>query len=162
MTVSTSKRRVVVKGRRGTLTKSFSHLSCEITKLSKGKLRVDVWFATRKQLACLRTICSHIENLFKGVQYVSVWAARSRSVLVVVYVKSCWIFKIQATQVYCFHWFLWRVCSLVIIVQWVYVVLKCTVWQMYSLTDLTLIRPSSWNVSHLYKLSVTCRIYWTE
>merc|ERR1711964_727523 len=29
----------------------------------------DVWFANRKQLACLRTICSHIENLFKGVRY---------------------------------------------------------------------------------------------
>ena len=30
-------------------------------------IRVDLWFATRKQLACVRTICSHIENLFVGV-----------------------------------------------------------------------------------------------
>jgi large subunit ribosomal protein L9e len=26
-----------------------------------------LWFATRKQLACVRTVCSHIENLFTGV-----------------------------------------------------------------------------------------------
>lgn len=31
-------------------------------------IKVDLWFATRKQLACVRTICSHIENMFTGVQ----------------------------------------------------------------------------------------------
>ena len=30
-------------------------------------LKVDLWFATRKQLACVRTVCSHIDNLFIGV-----------------------------------------------------------------------------------------------
>jgi len=30
-------------------------------------IRVDLWFATRKQLACARSVCSHIENLFVGV-----------------------------------------------------------------------------------------------
>jgi large subunit ribosomal protein L9e len=30
-------------------------------------VRVDLWFATRKQLACVRTVCSHIENMFIGV-----------------------------------------------------------------------------------------------
>jgi len=33
----------------------------------KSYVKVDLWFATRKQLACVRTICSHIENLFTGV-----------------------------------------------------------------------------------------------
>ena len=33
----------------------------------KQVIKVDIWFATRKQLACVRTICSHIENLFVGV-----------------------------------------------------------------------------------------------
>merc|ERR1711877_77183 len=28
---------------------------------------VDLWFATRKQLACVRTVCSHIENMIVGV-----------------------------------------------------------------------------------------------
>jgi large subunit ribosomal protein L9e len=30
-------------------------------------LKVDLWFATRKQLACVRTICSHIDNMITGV-----------------------------------------------------------------------------------------------
>jgi large subunit ribosomal protein L9e len=36
--------------------------------LAKNFVKVDLWFATRKQLACVRTVCSHIENLFVGVQ----------------------------------------------------------------------------------------------
>lgn len=60
-----------MEGPRGTLTKSFKHIDLELTKVGKNRIRVDIWFATRKQMACLRTICSHIENLFKGVLYVS-------------------------------------------------------------------------------------------
>ena len=70
--VTAKKRFVTVKGPRGTLSKSFRHIQCELTLLSKKKLRVDIWFANRKQLACLRTVCSHVENLIKGVTYVSV------------------------------------------------------------------------------------------
>ena len=36
--------------------------------LAADYVKVDIWFATRKQLACVRTICSHIENMFTGVQ----------------------------------------------------------------------------------------------
>lgn len=71
MEVSVKSRVVTVKGPRGTLTKSFQHMDLEIVKVGKNKLRVDVWFAKRKQLACVKTISSHIENLFKGVLYVS-------------------------------------------------------------------------------------------
>ena len=71
VTVSVKKRVVTVKGPRGSLSKSFRHIQCELTMLSKKKIRVDLWFANRKQLACLRTVCSHIENLIKGVTYVS-------------------------------------------------------------------------------------------
>jgi ribosomal protein L6P/L9E len=60
-----------VKGTRGTLSRTFKHLRLELKLISKSKLRVDVWFASRKELACVRTICSHIENMFKGVTYVS-------------------------------------------------------------------------------------------
>ena len=58
-------------GPRGTLSKSFRHMDLELTKLGKNKLRVDIWFANRKQLACLQTICGHIKNMFKGVLHVS-------------------------------------------------------------------------------------------
>merc|ERR1712193_444224 len=30
-------------------------------------IQVDLWFSTRKQLACVRTVCSHIENMIVGV-----------------------------------------------------------------------------------------------
>merc|ERR1719490_476375 len=41
----------------------------DIRKVGGGKsIRVDLWFATRKQLACVRTVCSHIDNMFVGVQ----------------------------------------------------------------------------------------------
>lgn len=30
-------------------------------------IKVDLWFSTRKQLACVRTVCSHLDNLFVGV-----------------------------------------------------------------------------------------------
>ena len=71
MEVTVKSRVVSVKGPRGTLVKSFRHMDLEIVKVGKNKLRVDVWFASRKQLACVKTICSHIENLFDGVRYVS-------------------------------------------------------------------------------------------
>lgn len=69
--VTIKSRVVTVKGPRGTLVKSFQHMDLEIVKVGKNKLRVDVWFANRKQLACVKTICSHIDNLFNGVLYVS-------------------------------------------------------------------------------------------
>ena len=71
VTVSVKSRTVTVTGPRGTLKREFKHLRLELTMLSKKKLKVDVWFANRKELACVKTICSHIENMFKGVQYVS-------------------------------------------------------------------------------------------
>jgi len=37
-----------------------------LTKIGSN-IRVDLWFANRKQLACVRTICSHIENMIVGV-----------------------------------------------------------------------------------------------
>lgn len=39
-------------------------------KVSDNKLRVDAWFGKRKDLACVRTVCSHIENMINGVQTV--------------------------------------------------------------------------------------------
>ncbi|XP_028412805.1 60S ribosomal protein L9-like [Dendronephthya gigantea] len=67
--VNVKSRSVTVKGPRGTLKRTFKHLRLELQLISKKKLKVDVWFASRKELACVRTICSHIQNMFKGVVY---------------------------------------------------------------------------------------------
>lgn len=31
------------------------------------KVRVEMWFSTPKMRACIRTLCSHIKNMFTGV-----------------------------------------------------------------------------------------------
>merc|ERR1712147_33008 len=54
-------------GPRGSLTKAFKHLSVDIYKVDKDTIKVEKWFGKSKQIAAVRTVCSHIENLFKGV-----------------------------------------------------------------------------------------------
>lgn len=34
------------------------------------QLRVDKWWGNRKELATVRTICSHVQNMIKGVTLV--------------------------------------------------------------------------------------------
>jgi large subunit ribosomal protein L9e len=67
--VSLRGRVIKVTGPRGTLEKDFGHASLEMIKLSAKKIMIQIWFAGRKQTACVNTIASHIENLFKGVLY---------------------------------------------------------------------------------------------
>lgn len=62
-----NKRMVKVIGPRGVLTRDFRHLNIEIVREKSNTLRVRKWFGTRKELAAIRTICSHIENMIKGV-----------------------------------------------------------------------------------------------
>ena len=33
-------------------------------------LQVEKWFGTRKELAAVRTVCSHVQNMMKGVTLV--------------------------------------------------------------------------------------------
>ncbi|XP_055540789.1 60S ribosomal protein L9 [Wyeomyia smithii] len=58
---------VTVFGPRGKLSKSFRHLSMDVYKVSKKKLMVEKWFGSKKEIAAVRTVCSHIENMIKGV-----------------------------------------------------------------------------------------------
>ena len=61
---------VTVTGPRGKLTRSFKHLQADVTLQGKGDksaLKVDVWFGTVKQIAVIRTITSHINNMITGV-----------------------------------------------------------------------------------------------
>ena len=65
--VSIKARAVTVKGARGSLTKAFKHLSVDIYKVDSETIKVEKWFGKKKELAAVRTVCSHIENMFKGV-----------------------------------------------------------------------------------------------
>lgn len=69
--VSVKTRVVTVKGPRGTLTKSFRHLAVDIFMPTKKSVKVEKWFGKRKELAAVRTVCSHITNLITGVTHVS-------------------------------------------------------------------------------------------
>ncbi|XP_076352454.1 ribosomal protein L9 [Tachypleus tridentatus] len=65
--VTVNSRRVTVTGPRGVLCRSFKHCQVDMELIGKKKLRVRKWFGNRKELATVRTICSHIENMMKGV-----------------------------------------------------------------------------------------------
>ncbi|KAI5711101.1 60S ribosomal protein L9 [Diaphorina citri] len=60
-------RTVTVKGPRGTLKRDFKHLAIDIHMVNKRVLKVEKWFGTKKEIAAVRTVCSHISNMLKGV-----------------------------------------------------------------------------------------------
>lgn len=60
-------RSVKVTGPRGSLERDFKHINMDMRMVGDNKLRVDLWFANRKQLACVRTVCSHVDNMIVGV-----------------------------------------------------------------------------------------------
>merc|ERR1712096_533019 len=60
-------RAVTIKGPRGSLTKEFKHLAVDIYMTDAKTIKVEKWFGKKKQLAAVRTVCSHITNMFKGV-----------------------------------------------------------------------------------------------
>merc|ERR1712079_944297 len=64
---SVKSRVVTIKGSRGTLVKSFKHLAVDISMPDKKTVRVEKWFGKKKELAAVRTVCSHITNLINGV-----------------------------------------------------------------------------------------------
>merc|ERR1712220_14707 len=78
---SIKSRLVQVKGPRGTLTKSFKHMSVDLCKLDDKTIQVEKWFGTSKELAIIKTVCSHIQNLFigvtKGFEYRMRWCMRT-------------------------------------------------------------------------------------
>ncbi|CAD7945743.1 unnamed protein product [Amoebophrya sp. A120] len=68
VTVEVKARKVTVKGPQGTLKRDFTHLPVSIAKIDGGKkLEVSLYFGLSKQIASLRTVCSHIDNLITGV-----------------------------------------------------------------------------------------------
>lgn len=74
VTVDVKSRVITVKGKRGSVTKSFKHLKVEITPGEKKVgdktekiLKLNSYLVTYKRAAVLNTIKSHIENMIKGV-----------------------------------------------------------------------------------------------
>lgn len=78
MDITIKSRSVKVTGKKGTLERDFKHINMDLmitdsepdpeTEETYKVVKLDLWFSTRKQLACVRTVCSHIENMFVGVQ----------------------------------------------------------------------------------------------
>merc|ERR1712048_664373 len=66
VTVQIKARVVRVTGPRGTLQKNFRHVNVQIEATPKA-VSVSLWFGKRKQLACVRSVCSHINNMITGV-----------------------------------------------------------------------------------------------
>ena len=64
---SVKSRAVTVKGPRGSLTKCFKHLAVDIYMTDASTIKIEKWFGKKKQIAAVRTVCSHINNMFKGV-----------------------------------------------------------------------------------------------
>ncbi|BES87817.1 ribosomal protein [Nesidiocoris tenuis] len=67
LTCHVKSRIVTIKGPRGTLKRTFRHLALDISMVNPRLLKVEKWFGTKKELAAVRTVCSHIENMIKGV-----------------------------------------------------------------------------------------------
>merc|ERR1712158_141078 len=67
VTCSVKSRMVTVTGPRGTLVKSFRHLKVEMKSTGPMSILVEKWMGSSKDKAAVRTVCSHISNMSKGV-----------------------------------------------------------------------------------------------
>ena len=66
--VTINSRVVTVIGKHGKLERSFKHLPVDMRYDSDSRtIVITMWLATQKQQACIRTLASHIKNMFTGV-----------------------------------------------------------------------------------------------
>merc|ERR1712151_341072 len=66
-----------VTGKNGTLKRDFKHLPIELWLANCGKeVHARMYFAKSKQISMLRSVCSHIQNLFDGVEKKFVYKMR--------------------------------------------------------------------------------------
>merc|ERR1712179_835076 len=67
VSVAVKARVVTVKGPRGELVKNFKHLKVEMKSTGPRSILVEKWMCSSKDKAAVRTVCSHISNMSKGV-----------------------------------------------------------------------------------------------
>jgi len=67
VTVTVKSRKVTVKGPRGILRRDFRHMAIDIKMVNGNQLVVEKWFGIRKELAAVKTVCSHVQNMIRGV-----------------------------------------------------------------------------------------------
>ncbi|CAM9126618.1 unnamed protein product [Ectocarpus fasciculatus] len=66
--VTVKARKVNVKGPLGSLERSFRHMAIDFVMAEdKKSLKVDMWFGNREAIAAIRTVSSHVNNMFTGV-----------------------------------------------------------------------------------------------
>merc|ERR1712178_265020 len=63
VTVDVKARVVVVKGPRGTLTKSFKHMQVDLYKPDADTVQVEKWFSQSKEQSAIKTCISHIQKV---------------------------------------------------------------------------------------------------
>merc|ERR1712094_80825 len=67
VTVDIKSRAVVVKGPRGTLSKSFKHMQIDLFKPAENIIKIEKWFSLSKEQSAIKTCSSHIQNMIIGV-----------------------------------------------------------------------------------------------
>ena len=82
VTCTVDARKVCIKGKRGTVSKDFSHLACELKKMKQNTkkrnglfVRIRIWFGGTKQACAVNTLKSLIGNMIIGVTEVSMASA---------------------------------------------------------------------------------------
>lgn len=90
LTVHVKSRLVTVKGPRGVLKRSFKHLALDIRMVHPRVLRVEKWFGTKGELAAVRTVCSHIENMIKGLFYSVIKCSIHSAAITSLPTAVCW------------------------------------------------------------------------
>nr|XP_027205384.1 60S ribosomal protein L9-like [Dermatophagoides pteronyssinus] len=68
VTVDVCSRTVCVTGKYGKIQSDFKHISVEIAR-EGDTLYVTMWNAKSRDKSSVRTLCSHIENMIKGVRH---------------------------------------------------------------------------------------------
>jgi large subunit ribosomal protein L9e len=67
--VAINAREVEVTGKYGTLRRSFKHVPCDLKLTNFGrKIKCEMWFSTTVPRSSMRSVVSHIDNMFTGVQ----------------------------------------------------------------------------------------------
>eukprot|EP00806_Schmidingerella_arcuata_P003187 Macronucleus_3886.p1 GENE.Macronucleus_3886~~Macronucleus_3886.p1 ORF type:complete len:205 (+),score=66.41 Macronucleus_3886:1-615(+) len=74
VTCTVNARKVTIKGKRGEVTKDFSHIACELKRMNQSTkkrnglfIRIRIWFGGAKQACAVNTLKSSIGNMVIGV-----------------------------------------------------------------------------------------------